>query len=247
MIWIIGGTSETRIILDRIKDLKHYIVTIATPEGKEFIDTENLAIGRMDDQEMIHFVQKHRVSLIVDLSHPYAKIVSENSKKIAEAMDIPYIRYERERTGKRENAIYLSSYEECYDYLTNIKGTVFFTTGCKNIGDFEQVRGDNRFIYRVLPALQSIEACTKHNIAIKDILAVLGPFSKEFNKAMLAEYHADYCVMKDSGRQGGTLEKILACQELSILPIIIGRDEDTGINDIDRIEEIIRLQHKALA
>jgi|GEM_PF-4649996 len=37
MIWIIGGTSEAREIVDRIKDLNNYIVTIATDGGKEFI------------------------------------------------------------------------------------------------------------------------------------------------------------------------------------------------------------------
>ncbi len=37
MIWIIGGTSEAREIVDRIKDLNNYIVTIATDGGKECI------------------------------------------------------------------------------------------------------------------------------------------------------------------------------------------------------------------
>ena len=76
---------------------------------------------------------------------------------------------------------------------------------------------------------------------MRDIVAILGPFSKEFNKAMLATYNPDYCVMKDSGDAGGTREKIQACVELDIKPIIIGReDEEEGINDLGEIEEIIR-------
>ena len=69
----------------------------------------------------------------------------------------------------------------------------------------------------------------------------MGPFSKKFNKAMFAEYDVDYVVMKDSGREGGTIEKIQACGELGIIPIIIGRRDEEGIYDIDEIENIIRM------
>ena len=124
------------------------------------------------------------------------------------------------------------SYEECYKYLEKIIGTVFFTTGSKNIGDFEKVRGNNRYIYRVLPALESIEICRENNIHMRDIVAILGPFSKEFNNIMLSTYKADYCVMKDSGNVGGTIEKIEACKEIGIKSIIITREEEVGFTDI---------------
>lgn len=240
MIWIIAGTSEGREIIDRIKDLDNYIATIATDGGREFIDSENLVVGRMNYDEMTNFCRKYKISLIVDMTHPYAKIVTENAKDIANELDIQYIRYVRNRTDKVQTAVYLDSYEEAYEYLFNIDGTVLFTTGSKNIKDFEKIKKNNRFIYRVLPALDSIEECKKQNILMHDIIAVLGPFSKEYNKIMFREYKANYVIMKDSGEKGGTLEKIQACVELSITPIIIGRKDEVGINSLDEIEQIIR-------
>lgn len=240
MIWIIGGTSESRELVDRIKDLDNYIVTSATDSEKEFIDSPNLIVGKMNYEEMTKFIDKNHISLIVDLSHPYAKVVTNNAKKVAEAKNIKYIRYTRDKVVLKSKGIYLNSYEECYDYLKGITGTIFFTTGSKNIGDFEKVRGNNRFIYRILPALESIEECRKYNIKLKDIVGVLGPFSKEYNKIMFKEYNVDYVVMKDSGQQGGTLEKIKACEELNIIPIVIGREDEQGINSIDLIEKKIR-------
>lgn len=240
MIWIIGGTSEAREIVDRIKDLNSYIVTIATDGGKEFIDSDRLLIGRMSYEEMVKFCEENKISLIVDLTHPYAKIVSENAKQVAKDLEIYYIRYMRDKIELKTNAIYLKSYEEAYDYLSRISGTVFFTTGSKNIGDFEKVRGENRFIYRILPAMESIKECKRYNVHMKDIVAVLGPFSKEYNKAMLEEYNPKYCIMKDSGHKGGTLEKLQACEELGIIPIVIGREEENGIKDLDLVEKIIR-------
>ena len=246
MIWIIGGTSEFREIIDRIKDLDNYIATIATDGGKEFVNCEKLIVGRMDYYEMKEFVEKNKISLIVDLSHPYAKIVSENARKISKDKNIDYIRYVRNKVDLKSKAIYVNSYEDCYKYISNISGTIFFTTGSKNIGDFEKVRGNNRFIYRILPAIESIEECRKHGIQLKDIVAVLGPFSKEYNKIMFKEYKADYVVTKDSGKQGGTIEKLEACEELGIVPIIIGREYEKGINDIDLIEKRIREEDKKI-
>lgn len=81
---------------------------------------------------------------------------------------------------------------------------------------------------------------------MKDIVAILGPFSLEFNKAMLKEYKADYCIMKDSGKPGGTLEKLQACEDLGVTPIIIGREQEEGIEELKKIEAIIRIEHKRL-
>lgn len=197
-------------------------------------------VGRMDYKEMKEFVEEYKISLIVDLSHPYAEIVSKNARKVAEDQNIEYIRYVRKKIDSTSKTIYVNSYEECYKYISNISGTVFFTTGSKNIGDFEKVRGSNRFIYRILPALESIEECRKYNVQLRDIVAVLGPFSKEYNKIMLKEYRADYLVTKDSGKQGGTMEKLEACEELGIIPIIIGREDEEGIDDLKQIEKRIR-------
>ena len=244
MIWIIAGTSEAREIIERIMDLDNFIVTIATHGGKEFINTEKLIVGRMTYEEMINFSKEHNITMIVDLTHPYAKIVSQNAKRLSDELEIKYIRYTRDKVNTLSNAICLESYEEAYKYISNIRGTVFFTTGSKNAGDFEKIKGGNRFVYRVLPALDSIKECIKHNISMKDTVAVLGPFSTEYNKIMLKEYGADYCIMKDSGEKGGTMEKIKACEELGVTPIVIVREEEKGINDLDIIEKIMREEAK---
>ncbi|MBW4828043.1 MAG: precorrin-6A reductase [Clostridiaceae bacterium] len=244
MIWIIGGTSEARRLVSKIEDIEDFVITGATESERQFIDSSKLIIGRMNLDEMLEFVEDRNIELIVDLSHPYAKIVSKNAKKISNMKNIKYIRYIRNKTDIPSWAVYLKNYDECISYLKNISGTVFFTTGSKNIGDFEKIRGQNRFIYRILPALESIEECKKYNVHMKDIVAILGPFSTKFNKDMFSEYGAEYVVMKDSGKSGGTLERINACKELGIIPIIIGRTEESGIENLEEVEKLIRKYSK---
>ncbi|MGO1468696.1 MAG: precorrin-6A reductase [Tissierella sp.] len=242
MIWIIGGTSEARLLVEKIKDKDNFIVTVATETGKEFIKAKNLKVGRMTVAQMDSFIKEKSINVLIDLSHPYAKIVSENAKAVAKNNKIEYIRYMREKTDYKD-IIELASYEDTCEYLKNIKGTVFFTTGSKNIDDFEDVRGENRFIYRVLPAPESIGICKKNSVKLKDIVALLGPFSYEMNKLIFKEYGADYVVMKDSGSAGGTIDKIKACKELKINAIVISREEETGVKSLKDLEDIIRQKY----
>ena len=201
MIWIIGGTSEAKELVKKLKGRKDFIVTAATEAEREFIDCENLQIGRLNFYDMVKFVEENSIELIIDLSHPYAKIVSQNAKKVSEGKNIRYVRYIRNKTNIPNYAVYMQNLKKTLEYLREIEGTVFFTTGSKSIGDFEEVRGNNRFIYRILPTPSSIKECNKHNVHIKDIVAILGPFSEELNFVMFKEYNADFVVMKDSGEK----------------------------------------------
>lgn len=238
MIWIIGGTSETAQFISKIKDRHKYIITVATYAGKEVLGDENIIVSRLAKEEMVGFIKERDIKTLVDLSHPYAYEVSQNAREAAGECNIRYLRYKRE-TSKIKGALYLKTLEECMEYLSKIDGCVFFTTGIKYIEGFEKIKGNNRFIYRILPSIFSIEECVKNNVQMKDIVALLGPVSFELNKAMFKDFNPDYVVMKDSGNEGGTREKIDACLELGIVPMVIGRAHEDGIDSIDKLLEMI--------
>lgn len=61
---------------------------------------------------------------------------------------------------------------------------------------------------------------------------------------MFKEYDSDYVIMKDSGRTGGTLERIRACEELDIVPIIISREDENGVTSLEELEDIIRTKYQ---
>src|SRR5699024_11288025 len=109
-----------------------------------------------------------------------------------------------------------------------------------NKEEYEKVKGENTVTYRVLAGIERIEECKKHKDHIREIVAIVGPFSKEYNKIMFKENKADFVIMKDSGNSGGTLEKVEACEELGIKPIIINREVEEGISSLDELEDIIR-------
>ena len=236
MIWIIGGTAETGEVLAKIQGKVEYLVTVATAGGREMLDDERVITARMDETAMRNFLHTHQIELVLDLSHPYAVEASRNARRACQDAGVRYVRFVR-ASSRIDDAIYVASLNECLAFLQNVTGCVFFTTGSKNIPDFEQVRGSNRFVYRVLPMPESLEMCVRHQVPMRDIVAIVGPVSEALNMAMFREYQANYVVMKDSGKAGGTPQKIAACRQPGIIPVILGRPEEDedGVSDLDAI------------
>jgi precorrin-6A/cobalt-precorrin-6A reductase len=56
-----------------------------------------------------------------------------------------------------------------------------------------------------------------------NIIALQGPFSKEFNIATFREFGIEVVVTKDGGKEAKTLEKVEACLETGIPIVIIQR------------------------
>lgn len=242
MIWIIGGTIEARQLAGRLDGKREFIVTVATDSGAELLHGIQAVVGRMGQREMAAFISQNVIDTIIDVSHPYATEVTKNARAAGEETGARYIRFSRKHSYT-EGCVYVRSVEECVSFLEGVKGCVFFTTGIKNIIDFEKARGSNRFIYRVLPTVFSIKECVDRGVRMEDVIAILGPVSEEMNYCMFRDYKADYVIMKDSGREGGTLEKINACKRLFITPVVILRqDEESGIEDMDELLRLLEVQ-----
>lgn len=96
---------------------------------------------------MRNFLRTHQIELVIDLSPPYAVEVTRNARRVCQDAGVRYVR----PSSRINAAVYVSSLEECLTFLQNVTDCVLFTTGSKNMPDFEQVRGSNRFLYRVLP------------------------------------------------------------------------------------------------
>lgn len=231
MIWIIGGTAETSQLLKLLNDRRQYVVTVATETGREMLPDDRVRVGRMNEKTMQRFAEENQIRQIVDMSHPYAVQVSQNACRVGQKLNIPYYRWLRDSTDI-DTLHRFSSLEKCLEFLKQVEGCVFFTTGSKNIVDFQTVRKSNRFIYRVLPTVSSLEICKNNKVDLRDIVAVLGPLSEAMNMSMFREFKADYVVMKDSGKVGGTREKISACQKLHITPLLIDRKQEKGFKSL---------------
>ncbi|MDP4269076.1 MAG: precorrin-6A reductase [Bacteroidota bacterium] len=225
MIWLIGGTSNAIELALRITDKGlPVLATVTTRYGEMLFQYYGVEVrrGALTLDDMAALIHEKSVSIIVDASHPFAYVVSENAITVAKQTGLPYLRFERETNEVSANAVYVDSYSDACQYLMDKPGNVLLTTGSKNLTDFAPL-GADRLYPRVLPVPAGLEACSKAGIAPSHILAAIGPFSTEFNVATIRQYLISYLVTKDSGYEGGFPEKLEAAEQAGITAVVIRR------------------------
>lgn len=243
-ICVFAGTTEGRRLIERLCGRGVRLTAcVATEYGEVLLgsheDVEILA-GRMDEAQMRELFVRERFNLVVDATHPYAAVVTENLRKTCRITSTEYLRLLRPSCSENGDGVFVRDVAECVEYLKRTTGNVLLTTGSKELPAFcadDALRG--RLYARVLPMAASLKICQECGIAPDHILAMQGPFSEEMNVAMLRFVGASVLVTKDTGGAGGYGAKISAAQKTGAQTVIIGRPAQREGVDLERAVQII--------
>lgn len=243
-ICVFAGTAEGRRLVERLHGRGAAIVACAATEyGGEMIrGNEGVKVhtGRMDAGGMARFFEDEGFDCVIDATHPYADLATENIRAACAETGIEYRRLQRESGGEEDDGVWVHDANECAEYLKNTQGAVFLTTGSKDLPAFCADEGLRARIYaRVLPMQTSLDICAECGIARERIIAMQGPFSEELNAAMFRAANARYIVTKDTGSAGGYADKIHAAKRVGAKAVIIGRPLQAEGTSGEEIEEYI--------
>ena len=248
MIWVIGGTKDSRDFLEKFASAdKNIIVSTATEYGGKLLEGLPVKVisEKLPLETMRVFIEKNSIDIIVDMSHPYAFEVSKNAMRAAEEFSIPYYRFEREeiqiipdRFSEFENI------DDLVKYCDGLEGNILVTLGSNNIEHFAEVKELKKFYFRILPKWDMVKKCEDNGILPKNIIAMQGPFSLNMNKAMIEQLNIKYLVTKKGGDTGGEKEKTDACNEKGIEVILLDKPKiqyPNCYNNIDELRKNIKL------
>ena len=249
-ICIFAGTSEGRELAEYLSDRAvKATVCVATEYGEVLInqkkcDNIEVITGRLDCDRMKLLFIERRYDMVIDATHPYAVIVTENIKIAAEAVGLKYIRLSRAESEVMYGC-YFDNIQQVSTYLSNTEGNILLTTGSKELAEFCTIENYQERIYpRVLPLDSSLEICKTHGYKSSHIIAMQGPFTTEFNTALINMYDIKYLVTKESGTAGGFAEKVNAAQQAGIECVIIGRPPQVEGCSFDEVIGILNLPVK---
>ncbi|SHJ84163.1 cobalt-precorrin-6A reductase [Paramaledivibacter caminithermalis] len=245
MILVLSGTKDGRDIVYKLRDKGfNILVTTATNYGKSLYKQEEglrIISNRLDYDGMVKLIKENSIKLAIDATHPYADKVSDNISKACKEIDISYIRYQRRESSlsKYDYMIkWAKDYEEAAEMLARLEGNILLTTGSKTLDIFTSKLSPKRLYPRVLPTSDVLEKCEDLGFKPSNIIAMQGPFTKEMNKELIRKYDIRILVTKDSGKIGGTDEKLAAAEQMGIPVIIISRPEEKQgliFNDVDKL------------
>lgn len=238
IIYLIGGTTEANLAARRLQEQGYRVViSVATPTGGKVavaagFETE---IGCKDAAAMESRARSLEAAAIVDCSHPFATEASDQARGAAETAGLHYLRYTRPPVDAPDAAvpiISVPSFQEAADQLVRLGGRSLLTLGTRHLHTFVQARLD--FTARILPLMESFADCARLGIEPRNIIAAWPPFSAGFNRACLRKSGAGVLVTKDSGREGGMMEKIEAAESVGATVIVVQRPaEPDAIHDLD--------------
>lgn len=239
---IFAGTTEGRELLETLSrniggsGLTVY-ACVATDYGKEMLpkDLEHIRVrsGRMTEDEMTALMEEKRFDYVIDTTHPYARLASENIKAACRRAGVEYVRVLRSSgVTKQMDCMFFDSHEEVVGYLNRHEGNVLLTIGSKELLKYTKVQDYRTRIFpRVLPMPDVLESCGVLGFSGKQLILMQGPFTAELNAALINQVKACFIVSKDSGETGGFLEKYQAAQETGAALLVVGREkEEEGIS-----------------
>lgn len=232
-ILLFAGTTEGRELVAGLAGMKISLLACVVSEyGKKMLPpVENLQIrvGRMDQAQITALLMQEAFDCAIDATHPYAVEATANLTAACQEAGIPYYRVIREASNM-EGCICVPSLEKAAAFLQGQEGNALLTIGSKELEAFTGVKDyQKRFYVRVLPAAASLEKCKALGFSGRHILAMQGPFSAQFNTALLKELQCCWLVTKDSGTEGGFPEKRMGALAAGAQVIAVSRPRETGM------------------
>lgn len=227
-VCVFAGTTEGRELTEVLTAAGMQVYAcVATEYGGTLLEPgDNLTVSaaRLTQEDMEKLFLENDFSCVVDATHPYAPIVTENIRQAAQTANVEYLRLLRGGSGVPEGCVFAENTAQAVELLKTIPGNVLLTTGSKELAAYAALPDYAQRIYaRVLPVESSIAACRDTGLPASHILAMQGPFSLELNVALLHSVGASVLVTKDSGNKGGFLEKVEAAKAAGATLLVIGR------------------------
>ena len=200
-VLVFGGTSEGRKLAEIFNaNNRKCTICVATDYGEKLLpksENVNVICGRMDCNEICMLLgEDNKYSYVIDATHPYASVISENARNACIKTNTAYLRLLRSKT---DSNIYNDGIKifpdalQAAKYLDKTTGRILLTTGSKELPVFcGEIRDKSRITARVLPSAKAIEACNNAGLYGRQIIAMHGPFSREVNIAIIKQTGAAF-------------------------------------------------------
>lgn len=241
-ILIFGGTSEGRMLAEFCAENKiNACVSVTTGYGAELLPCSRYITvfnGKLDRSEITKLISDNKFSVVIDATHPYATLATENIRSACSDTNTSYYRLKRESSEILYGKI-LNSFDELTAYLNKNNKQILSTLGSKELPLLSKVTDHYERIWlRLLPADDITEQCVKLGFDKEKLIFGKGRFSIEENIRHIKACSADVLLTKESGKAGGYYEKAEAAKKLGTELITIKRPEESGFG-LDEIKEII--------
>jgi precorrin-6A/cobalt-precorrin-6A reductase len=217
-VLVLGGTAEgrelaTALVAAGVPVVSSLAGRVAAPDPPP----GDVHLGGFGGPgELATWLGEHRITRVVDATHPFATRITANAAAAATATGVPLLALRRPGWTARpgDRWIRVPSAEAAAAALDDLGGRVLLTTGRQTLAAF--AGRPEWFLVR------SIDPPAGRLPARSEILLARGPFDADAEEQLLAAHAIDVVVTKDSGG-GATAAKLVAARRRSTPVVMIDR------------------------
>ena len=207
-VWILSGTSDGPSLAKRLLDLNYSVFAsvVTFRASKSYSNHPKLHIitGKLiKREEIVEFIRKNKIKLVIDATHPFALIISEKLKSVCNEINTPFLVFERESLiNKSSNFHYISNLKDI-DKSDLKNKNILLAIGSRSLNDtanYYMNCGANVFA-RIFPIQESVSKAFGSCIKNSNI-AILEPSKKKLcilEKQLCKFWHIDYVLCRESG------------------------------------------------
>lgn len=207
-VWILSGTSDGPVIANRLLELNYSVFAsvLTYKAGQAYIENPKLHIitGKLNSKDqIIDFINKNKITCVVDATHPFAVIISKNLNNACKEINTPLLLFERKSLiNNTNNFFYINDLKDINNVDIENKN-ILLAIGSRFLNDTANyyMNCKANVFTRVLPTYESITKAFGSCIKNSNI-AILEP-SKN-NKSILEKklcdfWEIDYVLCRESG------------------------------------------------
>jgi precorrin-6A/cobalt-precorrin-6A reductase len=244
-VLILGGTGDASNLASRLEAFSS-VEVISSLAGRT---SQPLALsGRVRSggfggvSGLVAYLRAHRIDVLIDATHPFAKQISWNAAEAAQATGVHYLQIARPAWQKqpRDCWIEVETVEAAVSAIPAEARRVFLTIGRQQLALFALLEQ----VWFLMRSIDPPDAALP--IPKGEVLLDRGPFSLAQERSLLEKYQIDVLVSKNSGGDA-TYAKILAARALQIPVVMVQRPVMPLGESVAEVEGAIAWVIKALA
>jgi precorrin-6A/cobalt-precorrin-6A reductase len=232
-VLILGGTAEARALAAALVDdgvpvvssLAGRVRDPARPAGEVRVGGFGGADG------LAAWIAEHRVTAVVDATHPFASTMTAHAVAACAAADVPLVVLRRPGWPPEPGWVWADTLDEAAARLPALGTRVFLTTGRTSLAAFAHL--DLEFLIRCVdPPSGALPRRAR-------VLLDRGPFTVDGERALLREHGIEVLVTKDSGGPL-TSAKLAAARAEGVRVLVVRRPPvPPGVDAVETVDAAV--------
>jgi precorrin-6A/cobalt-precorrin-6A reductase len=243
-VLILGGTTEARQLAERLAQRSGLDVTLslAGRTASPVAHAVPIRVGGFGGAEgLADHLAEERVDALIDATHPYASIISENAATAARKAGVPFVALRRPPWSAvaGDRWIEVSDAYAAVGAIGQECRNVFVAVGRNELAPFTSAPQHRYLIRSVDPVDPPLP------LPHVTYITARGPFSEADDRALMTQHEIKVVISKNSGG-GAAYGKIAAARALGIEVIMLRRPPAPDIPSVSTVEDALAWLDHAL-